>query len=392
MARSSYQRGCLQWHQGQWTLLYRVREAGKMVQKREVEAFKQFIDRNDKKAAKRAAEPFMEQINARNNNPKLAVSDSPITFAQFVKTRWASYVSKRKMQPSTIASYDSIIKAHLLPVFGDVGLSQITPGRLTDFFDDLSGKAKPKTVANVYGLLSTMFDVAMDYEIIENKPLRKKVHKPEVEKADKPVLAPETLRQILAKLPPAHRLFIALFSILTIRAGEGLALRWLNVDFENRTLSLTHGVWRGKLKPTLKTKGSKRRFILPVSLIEALLIHRAQSAFSKDEDFIFTNAVGGPLEPGNFRKRVLYPVMDELGIERQERSYGFHLLRHTAATILHGETGDIEVAQRALGHARRSTTEDIYDHVEPVVDEQTTSLLVQVILGDSNILHSEAIN
>jgi len=46
----------------------------------------------------------------------------------------------------------------------------------------------------------------------------------------------------------------------------------------------------------------------------------------------------------------------------------------------------------ALDHARRSTTEDTYDHVEPVVDEQTTSLLVQVILGDSNILHSEAIN
>jgi hypothetical protein len=121
MARSSYQRGCLQWHQGQWTLLYRVREAGKMIQRREVEAFKAFTDRNDKKAAKRAAEPFMEHINARNNNPKFAVSDSQITFSQFIKTRWASYVSKRKMQPSTVASYDSIIKAHLLPVFGDVG-------------------------------------------------------------------------------------------------------------------------------------------------------------------------------------------------------------------------------------------------------------------------------
>src|SRR5436853_107031 len=226
MARSSYQRGCLQWHQGQWTLLYRVREAGKMVQKREVEAFKQFTDRNDKKAAKRAAEPFMEQINARNNNPKFAVSDSAITFAQFIKTRWASYVSKRKMEPSTVASYNSIIKAHLLPVFGDVPLSQITPGGLTDFFDSLSGKAKPKTVSNVYALLNTMFDVAMDYEIIENKPLRKKLHKPEVEKEEKPVLQPEVLRQILAKLSPTHRLFIALLSVLTIRAGEGLSLRW----------------------------------------------------------------------------------------------------------------------------------------------------------------------
>lgn len=122
------------------------------------------------------------------------------------------------------------------------------------------------------------------------------------------------------------------------------------------------------------------------------MVHRAQSAFNKDEDFIFPNAVGGPLKPGNFRKRMLYPVMDELKIKREDRKYGFHLLRHTAATVLHEQTGDIEVAHRALGHARRSTTEDVYDHAERIVDEETTDILVQVILGDTNILHREVVN
>ncbi len=84
--------------------------------------------------------------------------------------------------------------------------------------------------------------------------------------------------------------------------------------------------------------------------------------------------------------------MDELKIKREDRKYGLHILRHTAATVLHEQTGDIEVAQRALGHARRSTTEDVYDHAERIVDEETTSILVQVILGDTGILHSEAIN
>lgn len=98
------------------------------------------------------------------------------------------------------------------------------------------------------------------------------------------------------------------------------------------------------------------------------------------------------MEPGNFRQRVLYPVMDELEIKRESRKYGFHILRHTAATVLHEQTGDIEVAQRALAHARRSTTEDVYDHAERIVDEETTSILVQVILGDTGILHSEAVN
>jgi integrase len=33
----------------------------------------------------------------------------------------------------------------------------------------------------------------------------------------------------------------------------------------------------------------------------------------------------------------------------EDRKYGLHILRHTAATVLHEQTGDIEVAQRALG-------------------------------------------
>jgi integrase len=144
-----------------------------------------------------------------------------------------------------------------------------------------------------------------------------------------------------------------MMGVLTIRVGEGLALRLQNLDFDTGVLSLTHSVWRGRLKPTLKTKSSKRRFVLPASLVKALEVYRLTSEYNQAEDFIFPNSAGGPLEPGNLRKWVLYRVMDELEIMREDRKYGFHILRHTAATILHRETGDIEVAQRALGHARR---------------------------------------
>jgi integrase len=85
--------------------------------------------------------------------------------------------------------------------------------------------------------------------------------------------------------------------------------------------------------------------------------------------------------------------MDELEIKREDRKHGFHILRHTAATILHRETGDIEVAQRALGHARCSTTEDVYDHAEMIVGEAITGLLLQTIAPDLSILESsDAIN
>jgi integrase len=54
---------------------------------------------------------------------------------------------------------------------------------------------------------------------------------------------------------------------------------------------------------------------------------------------------------------------------------------------------DIEVAQKVLGHARRSTTEDIYDHAEAIIDENVTGLLLEAIAPDLSILQaSDAIN
>lgn len=93
-------------------------------------------------------------------------------------------------------------------------------------------------------------------------------------------------------------------------------------------------------------------------------ISRARSHFDKGEDFIFAYSVGNPLDPNSFLKRVLYPLMDSLEIRRGKHAHGFHILRHTAATVLHALTGGIEKAQKALGHAHRSTTESFYDHAE----------------------------
>jgi integrase len=174
------------------------------------------------------------------------------------------------MESSTLASYESIINKHLLPVFGEYQIDSITVGDMTDFFDGIRSKLKDKSVLNIFALLSVMFDVALEHNLIGVKPLRKKLHKPEVGTEEKPVLAPEMVGKILLKLPYTHRLFIVIMSVLTIRISEGLALRWLNLDFENRVLQLTHSLWRGKLKPTLKTKSSKRRFVLPEILVKAL--------------------------------------------------------------------------------------------------------------------------
>ena len=69
------------------------------------------------------------------------------------------------------------------------------------------------------------------------------------------------------------------------------------------------------------------------------------------------------------RKSVLYPALNAAEIERKPRQHGFHLFRHTCGSILYALTGNIRLAQDALGHSRISTTSDIYVHTDEVPTE-----------------------
>ena len=76
----------------------------------------------------------------------------------------------------------------------------------------------------------------------------------------------------------------------------------------------------------------------------------------------------------------LYPAMDSAGIQRKARAHGFHMFRHSAGSIVHAKTGNLKLAQKLLGHARISTTSDIYVHVP----ENLADLATEVIAGELN--------
>ncbi|HTF38939.1 MAG TPA: tyrosine-type recombinase/integrase, partial [Blastocatellia bacterium] len=76
------------------------------------------------------------------------------------------------------------------------------------------------------------------------------------------------------------------------------------------------------------------------------------------------------------------PTLKAMGIVPGANSHGFHLFRHSAASIVHEQTRDMSLAQRLLGHSRLSTTADIYAHTESEA-EQATETLAREIMGRS---------
>ena len=137
MARKrSYQKGNVDEHNGQWTLRYRLWNYSmrKWEQKRElIEG-----DFKTKKQAQRATEGRMAEVNEHNNRgrgPKQ--TDTRITFKQFFDARWKAYTVKANHEPSTVYTYRGFLDHHILPWFGDKVMSDVTPGHVTDFFQQL---------------------------------------------------------------------------------------------------------------------------------------------------------------------------------------------------------------------------------------------------------------
>lgn len=97
----------------------------------------------------------MAQVNERNNT--LQKRQERLTFKAFIEGRWAAYVVKSEMQESTQEVNNSMIRKHLLPFFGDMVMSEITPADVTRF---LTPFYKTSYAKNLYLMLSSIFSVA----------------------------------------------------------------------------------------------------------------------------------------------------------------------------------------------------------------------------------------
>jgi integrase len=206
-----------------------------------------------------------------------------------------------------------------------------------------------------------MFEVAVDYGIAGNNPVRRKLHRARSTSARKPVLTVDEVVKVISHAAEEFRSLLTMISVTGLRLGELLGLRWQDVDLAGGVIRIASSLWRGELQSP-KTEESVRELHIPAGLVSVLSAHRQSSAFDGDGDFVFCKADESPCDPDVLRKDVLYPAMDRAGIKRGRRTHGFHIFRYTAGTLAYQKTGDIKAAQNLLGHARISTTADIYAH------------------------------
>lgn len=371
LARISQQRGRVEFHHGSWRAVYWLRDSST------VSGWRQAYERLDAETeagAIVAAASIIARANERNQGGQ--IYGRVPTVQEFADSGWKKYLKTRDRSPSTLDSYDSLMRTYV-SLIGEKRINRITPNDINLVLEAAAEKAT-KTRVNLYAFLRVFFEVAQQSDLIARSPVRSKIHRPGSRRVEKPALSSSESWKVLAEILPVYRL-IFLTDILTgFRAGELLGFCWLNFDSEAGTLQATHKLYHGRLVEGVKSTKSGRPLKIARVLTMLLLEHRGSTEWNKDEQFIFCQSDGKPYDPGYLRKKVLYPALEKAGIIKGQRTHGFHLLRHTAATILADLNHDPMLVRDFLRHEKLSTTAG-YVHIAAA--EGASDMLAEEIMG-----------
>lgn len=245
-----------------------------------------------------------------------------------------------------IGSFDK----YILPMFGKKELDKFRQMDWVTFRNSLKLRGlSPKTIKNHQGYLRHLFNLAVEWEEIENFPILKSV---KVELPDIVCLRGEEIINLVraaGQEPDRYRLLFMLALKTGMRIGELRGLQW--ADFQERDGRKGVLIQRsvpGRQNDVGPTKNGKSRFLLlSEPFIEDL------HSLGQTSQFVFSSPET-PFMP------LTYKAAD-CAIKRMLRragmgSLGWHAIRHSVATYLIGKSVPLVTVRDLLGHVDIRTT------------------------------------
>lgn len=200
---------------------------------------------------------------------------------------------------------------------------------------------KNATINRELALLSSIITKIslLGYKTADVKPLKYKLKTP----AENVRFLPdwEIAQKIIDNAPPHLKPIIYTALYTGLRRGNLLALKWENIDFKNNQITV-------KVKDKT-TQGGKTLTIPMISKLKEILQN-----IDRVSDYVFTYKGERILDI----KKAWHTALKKADIPY----FNFHTLRHTTATWLLLQTGNIKLTQQILGHADIKTTTK-YAHV-----------------------------
>ena len=312
--------------------------------------------------------------------------------------QWLYTFKLHSVEDSSFDKYESAYLTHIKPAFGKMQLASIHSEQLQKLLVEKSQTLSLTVVKIIYIILSEIFSYAHSEGDLSRNPMhnvkmpKKATFKPEREivalESDE-VRAVERIAEMKNKngrpcIMQAHALVFLVHTGL--RCGEFLALKWSDIDFEsrivtvNKNLSMVYdrdkdGVRIKHKKARIKcTKTASGNRIVPLNTKAIAALNSLKAVYREMDivsDSVAVTRKGTTLRSDQLR-RVLRRVLAYAGIDKP---FTLHQLRHTFATQALNAGIPITVVSKWLGHANISVTYNTYIHVLESAEAAAVELL-----------------
>jgi integrase len=289
---------------------------------------------------------------------EIPVKSKGITLAEFLP-EWRKVVFPT-LKPSTVKGMESNLRAHIVPILGEISLTGLDAKQVQNLISSLEGCSKKTRENIVMDLFAIMTAARGQWQYKVPVVDIGQLYIPGAQPGEPSSFSPEEMSAILTAFKGKRPwdLFFTMLALTGLRASEILGVRVSDLDFTKSLIKIKQTAWEGKIIQGTKTAESKRSVPMTTEIKKKL----AEFLPDHKPELLFVNRRGRPYSRNKVVQKVLHPVLDQLGISRKGRRIGLHAFRHGLASMLIDSASTV-VAQRQLGHVDAATTVGIYGHV-----------------------------
>ena len=312
----------------------------------------------------RRGELICKRKHGRNEGKYPKSAQSHEQFAIFCN-QWLE-LSLNRVKPSSYFKYKNTVNNHIIPEIGELGVHDIDYIVIEKMKGKMINKElSPKTIRDILTVLKAIIkhcqrvgvDISDNYIVYPkeiNKPIR--------------ILSIEEQNKLISYLTEDtdNIKFGILLSLMTgLRIGELCALKWGDISFTDRTISVSKTMQRipcydrnNDKKTQVITGSSKSESSVRIIPVTDNIIGICMNFKSDDPDsYVLTGSRMMYIEPRRLQMK-FEKITDACGLQ----DVHFHTLRHTFATRCVEVGFEIKSLSEILGHANSKITLDRYVH------------------------------
>jgi len=291
---------------------------------------------------------------ANNEEPRATFAATSITVREF----FAQYddAVRDTMKRRSLETYRDIVRLHLLPAFGNKKLKNLTREHVQRMYSQKRDTGlSAARVRRIHGVLSSALNQAVQWRLIDHNVCKEasppRVPAPEI----RPFSAEEAKRFLTAARGDRYHALYVLGVTTGARIGELGGMYWSDLDLVRRVMRVQRALITGRGGQTFeppKTPNGRRSIGLSQRAIDALELHRerqrAEGISVKADSLVFTNTVGGSINPSHLLCRSFKPLLEKAGLPRTT----FHAAtRHTFCCLALQQGINVRTISLAMGHS-----------------------------------------